>query len=355
MRRQSLAIGIVFYISLGAASAFGFLDSLTPLQNLAFYKTPEDKHIPILNLINQARTSIDLTIFNLTDNEIVTALVAAKKRGVDVRVLVERKMAQRATGAKIVDRMRSGGVAVFLSSPQFSITHMKAVVVDKKIAFVSTMNFIRNFQLMRDYGVTTTDSAVISEMNLVFEADIKNSQAQTGFTPDVKEQHLVWSPSNSAEKIIDLLDSAKNSIDLVVENLSDSRVILSLSQAAQRGVLVRVLMSTCVYGENPFFNFPYQKQLQAAGVDVQVNGVLYQHAKAILVDGKTMFVGSENFSLNSLTKAREVGLIFQDRIATEEYLKTFEIDWARSTDLSAEQPKVCPFTFDLALSSADFF
>lgn len=350
MRRLHFAIVFVLLSTLFATTAFGFLQSLKPLQDVRFYRTPEDKHIPILNLIQQAETSIDLTIFNLTDYDIINALIAAQKRGVIVRVLIEQKTAKRNTGANVVKRLQAGGVSVYLSSPLFSITHMKAFLVDKKIAFVSTMNFIRNHHLMRDYAITTTEPSVIEEMIQVFEADLINSQSQTGTTPQLSEPRLVWSPINSTDKILKLLDSAKVSIDLVVENLSDGRVIQSLGQAVKRGVLVRVLMSTCVYGETPFFNYPYQKRLQEAGVDVQVNGVLYQHAKTILVDGRTMFLGSENFSANSLRKAREVGLIFQDRTSSESFLRTFEGDWAQSTDLAPQQPTTCPFTFDLALS-----
>ena len=34
------------------------------------------------------------------------------------------------------------------------------------------------------------------------------------------------------------------------------------------------------------------------------------HSKMIQIDGATTFVGSVNFSINSLTKARELGVIF---------------------------------------------
>jgi phosphatidylserine/phosphatidylglycerophosphate/cardiolipin synthase-like enzyme len=61
-------------------------------------------------------------------------------------------------------------------------------------------------------------------------------------------------------------------------------------------------------------------RLRAGGVQVVADKALYIHAKAIVADGATVFIGSENISSTSLDKNREMGLILTDHavVATVE-------------------------------------
>jgi phosphatidylserine/phosphatidylglycerophosphate/cardiolipin synthase-like enzyme len=55
--------------------------------------------------------------------------------------------------------------------------------------------------------------------------------------------------------------------------------------------------------------------------------VPYIHAKSIVVDRKKSYVGSINFSINSLNKAREVGIIFLNALASVKIIEKFDNDW----------------------------
>ncbi len=79
--------------------------------------------------------------------------------------------------------------------------------------------------------------------------------------------------------------------------------------------------------------------LSAAGVAVRTyadsSSVLYIHAKAIVVDGRQAFVGSENFSTASLDYNRELGLITGAPGVVATVAATLAGDWAGATPWSA--------------------
>ena len=67
----------------------------------------------------------------------------------------------------------------------------------------------------------------------------------------------------------------------------------------------------------------------------------YIHAKAIVVDGLRAYVGSINFSTNSLHNAREVGIIFQNQSAASLIDGKFNEDWTAAGDPPENTTGLC--------------
>jgi len=73
--------------------------------------------------------------------------------------------------------------------------------------------------------------------------------------------------------------------------------------------------------------------LKEAGVDARVisfkkSGGGVQHAKFFIVDGKEVYVGSQNFDWRSLTQIHELGLRINSPQAAADFSRVFEADWA---------------------------
>ena len=95
--------------------------------------------------------------------------------------------------------------------------------------------------------------------------------------------------------------------------MGDAAVTGALEAAARRGVKVEVVMTRQTSWSKAF------DALTAAGVVVRTyaaSAPLYIHAKAIVVDpgypGDEVFIGSQNFSVTSLLRNRELGIITSD-------------------------------------------
>jgi hypothetical protein len=61
----------------------------------------------------------------------------------------------------------------------------------------------------------------------------------------------------------------------------------------------------------------------------------------LLADAAITYVGSVNFSKNSTTKARELGVIFANKPAAKTIASAFDEDWGRAVALP-DPPPACP-------------
>jgi phosphatidylserine/phosphatidylglycerophosphate/cardiolipin synthase-like enzyme len=93
--------------------------------------TPEERvDTVITSEIDRARTSVDVAMFTFTHRGVVTALERAARRGVRVRVVIERKQEANESTAQAVEG--AGGLVVRAGNRigQFSAMHQKYAIVD---------------------------------------------------------------------------------------------------------------------------------------------------------------------------------------------------------------------------------
>lgn len=297
---------------------------------------PEDLDRPVIEAIKAAKNTIDLSNYHLSNRSVVSALIDSANSGVQIRIILDNGvLAGSTTAQKIVDKLISNNIQVKPSSKFFSITHQKSFVVDNKTVLISTINLVTTLATTRDFGLITHDKNIIQEVNSVFQADWENADSQGGVTPELSEEKLVWSPINSLPKLVGLISSAKSEIKVMVENLGSAEVMNALIEKSKSGVKIRVITPGCIVG-NSMRNRPFIKQLQSNDIENKVSQALpdadhpYVHAKMILVDEKTFFIGSENFSYNSLNKARELGIITTDADNSKKLSQVFDADWGHS-------------------------
>jgi cardiolipin synthase A/B len=309
--------------------------------------TPTADHAPFVQAIDGAKASVELAMFHLTDVTIVDALARAAKRGVAVRVILDGGSVQTKKYAIQADALRAGGASVRPSSAAFSITHEKAMVIDTSIAFVTAINLTRDAASTRDFGVITRAPGVVADIEALFDADWTNATGSGNATPAQHEPSLVVSPTTSRAKLVGLLASAQRDVIATTENLGDPSIANALLADAKRGVRVRLIVPLCDKNPDPLYNLAPARRLADGGVLVRMMPAPedaahpYMHSKMIQVDAGATYVGSENLSINSLAKARELGLIFANLAAAQAIGSAFEVDWAAAAVPPQGQPD-CP-------------
>jgi V8-like Glu-specific endopeptidase len=79
-------------------------------------------------------------------------------------------------------------------------------------------------------------------------------------------------------------------------------------------------------------------ELKRRGLDVNrcLRRLANTHTKGIVVDGKRVLLGSQNWSQLGVTLNRDASLIFDNEEIATYFLEAFELDWARSTPISDE-------------------
>ena len=94
----------------------------------------------LVRAIEESRKTIDIAVYNFTAYELAEALYAAKTRGVHVRMLVDREMAE--TGGSGVRGLRLNGITVrTLGVPQQSLMHNKFAVFDERLVVTGSYNW----------------------------------------------------------------------------------------------------------------------------------------------------------------------------------------------------------------------
>jgi cardiolipin synthase A/B len=296
----------------------------TALAVTGVFVEPGDGRAPLLDEIEAARQSIDLEVYIVTDEIILEALEDARRRGVDVRVILEEHPFGGGGGQDaIFDRLEDAGIAVRWGNPVFRFTHIKAMVVDDTVAIIMNQNLTASaFTANREFGVVTTEPDAVQTAAALFDADWSS-----GVEPDPGP--LVVSPSNARDELLTLVREAETSLDLYAEVLRDPELLAALSEASRRGVRVRVLVSP-----SPEFTAE-QSTLAAAGVEIRLASSLYIHAKLIVADGERAFIGSQNLSATSLDQNRELGIILDDPVNLARLSRTFTVDFRSATPQEA--------------------
>lgn len=94
----------------------------------------------LVRAIQESRRTIDIAVYNFTASELAEALYAAKARGVQIRVVVDREMAE--TGGSGIRGLRLNGVTVrSLGVPEQSLMHHKFAVFDERLVVTGSYNW----------------------------------------------------------------------------------------------------------------------------------------------------------------------------------------------------------------------
>ena len=104
----------------------------------------------LVDHIRDAQSSIDISMFvfktttsrNNKPKKLVYELIKAQKRGVRIRVVLEKSGYEDSINEKneqVASTLRKNGIQVFFDSPK-KINHAKLVIVDKRYSFIGSHN-----------------------------------------------------------------------------------------------------------------------------------------------------------------------------------------------------------------------
>jgi phosphatidylserine/phosphatidylglycerophosphate/cardiolipin synthase-like enzyme len=282
--------------------------------------TPEAGEQPYLDALTAAQQSIDVEIYLMGYGGILDTLKAKAAAGVKVRVIFDQYKMD--TNQKYYDMLAAAGADVKWSSPVFTYQHAKTLVVDNKVAVISTGNYSKSYSidLERNFVATDRDPADLADLVGLFEADWAGQTAQMPCT------RMVISPINSRSRILDLINGATQTLDIESMQFADYKVRDAVKARVQAGVQVRALIADVGFVDA---NAAAADYLESIGVPVK--WIPHLHTKVLVADGARAYLGSENLSQTSLDKNREVGLIVTDDSSIAPLHTTFETDWAAGT------------------------
>jgi len=327
-----------------------------PYPHVGFYNNAEGS--PVFQMIHSASQTLDIEIYLMTDLDIRVAIRDALARHVKVRVVKEAKpigdpcrmfvAASSADAPDCADQKKlkdeiiaAGGEYIAFAKDTLCANphkpcfmHGKMVVSDQNAVMISTGNFnssnLCNLsqkpeKCNRDFSVVSRDSKIISFLATIFDNDVKAASYDlAGLFDDILSAELTVSPL-SLDPLVNLIKSAKVSIDLENQYLKEPTINAALIERASHGVKVNMtIASACSFGRPTAHDKlqigGFMTAFEQAGVSVKmmpsqfkIDGKpAYLHAKAIVIDGKHAWVGSVNGSSAATSNNREFGMFLDD-------------------------------------------
>jgi phosphatidylserine/phosphatidylglycerophosphate/cardiolipin synthase-like enzyme len=309
-------------------------------------------------MFDAAKTSIDLEQFYVTPSAgepleaSLQALERAAKRGVKIRVILEKKF----------ERNSIEGIARLKAIPGLDlrilewskvngdgIIHAKFFVVDSTQAFVGSQNFDwRALKHIHELGLRITDPVVVKSVQRVFEHDWALTDDPGSLTLDEQREssadragraYLVASPwrrnpngvGDSQSELVALIGEAKKEIAVQLLDYNPTTygrpkrfypaIDNALRDAAVRGVKVKLLVS---HWSTDAEAVAHLKSLSLIpGIEVRVvtvpaarqGPIPYSrtvHSKYMVTDGKTTWIGTSNWAGGYLDSSRNLELVVKD-------------------------------------------
>jgi phosphatidylserine/phosphatidylglycerophosphate/cardiolipin synthase-like enzyme len=278
---------------------------------------PEEGLTPILQAVKRARRSIDIVIFRFDRPELEKALGAAVARGVVVRALIAHtNRGGEKNLRKLELRLLGAGVTVARTADDLTRYHGKMMIVDDTV-HVLGFNYTRlDIEKSRSFGVVTSDKRLVKEAASLFHADATRQPYSPG------HERFVVSPESARRMLARYLDEARRQLLIYNIKLSDRMMLRTLAERQKAGVEIRVI-----------------GKLEKAmpGIEARKLATMRLHVRAIVRDGSTAFVGSQNLRKLELDGRREVGVIVTDARIARKIQSVFEADWEESAGTAAPE------------------
>lgn len=299
---------------------------------------PDDGIEPFQEAIRAAKKTLDIKMFQFTEQRLMNEIVAAHQRGVAVRIMLNPS---RFTGEHDNDEafafFKKANIPVQDTNPKFPITHEKSMVIDHREAFIMSLNWApKYFGNTRDYALVTTNTQEVNEIADCFDADWKRNDFESP-----TKSTLIWSVGKSRDEVIRFIRSAEESLYIQHEKYVDTPIIEALVQAKAKRNLTIHAMGLPIHSLRDFYRLEGIAGLRLLeDLDIHVRKLhgLHLHAKLMIADEKRALLSSFNFYPKCFNERRELGVLFEDEKLIETLVKIFKKDWENSKkiDLSDE-------------------
>jgi cardiolipin synthase A/B len=274
-------------------------------------------------LIGSATTTLDVQMYLFTVSSLRDAVIAAKNRGVAVRVILDDR--NEPGDASTKSAFQSAGVQVQSAPAMYTFSHAKYLIVDHTSAAIMSMNF--NVDAMsneRNYGMIDTDIEDLADLQAVFDTDWALASGANVPQPALTCTRLIVSPINAQQRTLETIAGAHTTLDVEAFYISDTNVRNAIQQAHNRGVAVRVILAD---PSDMSDNATTATFFANAGIPVKYEQQFFLHAKLLVADG-VAYIGSQNFSPTSLQDNREVAALVFEPGPEAMVASTYESDFA---------------------------
>lgn len=298
---KTLTVALIAFVFsfLGYTLTHASLPSSDSPIKLYATETHHDLQITFTQAIEEAKTSIHLTIYSLRDKKVINSLRRAAARGVDIQIICDRNASSH-LASKI-----GKNVHVFYHNDK-GLMHQKILIVDQHTILCGSANLTTASLKMHGNLVTGIYSPKLAAHLLIkFNTMKKEGRVEKApqFNTVINGQNLeFWflpDHPEGVEKIKQLIRSAEKSIRIAMFTWTRYDLADAVIAAKKRGVHVEVVLDR---NASSGVSKRIAEKLLKGGIPVKVNqGPELLHHKFLLIDHQTLLNGSANWTKAAFT------------------------------------------------------
>lgn len=324
-----------------------------------------DDHMPLFSHLQDAKCTIDVSVYLISHPTVVSSLIMSLQNGVDVRILVEGSPAGGMTEAEIralkTLSVKGADVKVMKQADgyrAYSYLHSKYAVIDGTTTIMTSENWQQSsFTGNRGWGAIIESAGFSSYMEKVFQSDFTRTTDVVPFNDlfptaetavygryaavdDVGMAYRakvspVLSPDNSFDSMRSFILSAEERVysqQLDVDyswTVSDDSPISWMKDVSDRADC-RLLVDTTFDDRNDGdYRDGFGVIDSLSGTRVQAKEPEFSglsHNKGVISDDR-VWIGSVNWTSSSFSENREAAVIIDSKEIADHFSELFLRDW----------------------------
>lgn len=303
------------------------------------YQEPLDR---LIEDIGSARAHVNLLYYiygdDATGRRVTEALLAASRRGVQCRVLLDAVGSKQAL-KRLAPEMRAAGIVVQSmlavgllrrSSGRFDLrNHRKLAVIDGEVGYTGSQNivdgtFVPGFP--NEEIVVRITGPLVAQLQAVFLADYYFETGQRLEDLDSFPELTIrgeavgqvvpsgpgYGRENGQELMVELLYAAQERVVITTPYfMPDEPFLQGVRSALRRDVAVHLVVAAHANQRiTQLAQRSYYEELLQAGVTIHLYQPRFLHAKYLTIDNEVALIGSSNIDIRSFALNAEVNVLF---------------------------------------------
>lgn len=291
----------------------------------------------VVDAVNSATRTLDIAAFEWNIPKLTDAVLAAKNRGVVVRMVVDNEHTVEDDDSTIQTLIDAGIPMTYDERSAFM--HNKFMIIDSTLVITGSMNFTmndayRNNNNMLFMRSTRAVEAYQTEFDIMFAGTFgpRKTPHKLSFSLDGVSVSIYFGPGDDVlGGLIAELQKAQNSIRFMTFSFTEDSVGDTIIARANAGVQVSGIFETRG-SQTDSSELP---RMFCVGLNVLQDGNGYTlHHKVFIVDDTTVITGSFNISNNATRSNDENLVIIQSPEIAQLYIQEYErlVSQARQPD-----------------------
>jgi phosphatidylserine/phosphatidylglycerophosphate/cardiolipin synthase-like enzyme len=294
--------------------------------------------------VNHAQKSLDITSFDFNLPSFVDAVLAAKQKGVQVRIVLDEvngsqtlSASQSPTGKAFnaVKTLQAAGITVVDGGRSSGLMHDKIILIDGKILYMGSWNMSYNDTYRNNNNLLRITNATLianyqAKFNELFVDQNFGKHALVGaqtpqLTIDGVQVENYFSPvDHVTDKLVAYVQGAQKSIRFMIFTFTSTDLADAMIARHQAGVDTQGVIEDRGASEGAMV------PLFCAKVPVELDGHKYtMHHKVIILDESTVITGSFNFTKSADQENDDNILVIHNADLAKLYLQEFERIWGQ--------------------------